>query len=75
MSVEVLERPDTRVKTTDGGDHERMSHYFRKADIEAAYFYGAQVTALCGKKDVPTRDFTQYPICQPCQEVLNAIPE
>lgn len=75
MSSDVLERPDTRAEATDSGDHERMSHYFRRADIEAAYFDGAEVTALCGKKDVPTRDFTKFPICKTCQEALNAIPE
>ncbi|MEJ6490778.1 DUF3039 domain-containing protein [Leucobacter sp. USCH14] len=75
MAVDVLEKPDTTVVPTDGGDHERLAHYFRRADIEAAYFDGAEVTALCGKKDVPTRDFTRYPICKTCQEALNAIPE
>ncbi len=72
MSADLLEKPAT---TTSDGDHDRFAHYFRKADIEAAYFEGAEVTALCGKKDVPTRDFSRYPVCNTCQEALNAIPE
>lgn len=73
MTTSVLEKPE--VATTDGGDHDRFAHYFRKSDIEAAYLDGAEITALCGKKDVPTRDFTKYQPCKTCEEALNAIPE
>lgn len=72
--TEVLERPDTRV-TTDDGDHERLRHYYRKADLEAAWFDGATITALCGKTDTPVRDPDRYPTCKTCEEALNAIPE
>ena len=72
--TEVLEKPDT-ITTNEEGDHDRFAHFFHKADIEAAYFEGTEIVALCGKKDVPTRDFTQYPVCKTCQEVVNAIPE
>ena len=76
MAADVLERPDLREKTTtDDGGHERLAHYFAKADIERAYLEGAEITALCGKKDRPTRDFTKYPTCKTCEEVLNGIPE
>lgn len=73
MTADVIEKPD--VVTTDNGDHDRMAHYFHKSDIERAYLDGAEITALCGKKDVPTRDFTKYEPCKTCQEALNAIPE
>ncbi len=74
MSADVLEKPGT-VVTTDDGDHERMAHYFRKADIEAAYLEGVEIVALCGKKDRPLRDFSKYPVCKTCEEALRAIPE
>lgn len=74
MSADVLEKPET-VVTTDDGEHERQAHYFRKADIEAAYFEGVEIVALCGKKDRPLRDFTKFPICKTCEEVLSGIPE
>lgn len=74
MAADVLEKPDV-VAVTNDGDHERMAHYFRKTDIEATYLEGAEITALCGKKDVPLRDPSRYPTCKTCEEVLNAIPE
>jgi hypothetical protein len=53
---------------TDGGDHDRFAHYARKADITRAYVTGEAIVALCGKKWVPTRDPTRYPICPTCVE-------
>lgn len=70
---DVLERTD--LKPTDTGDHDRFAHYYSKRDLEQATFDGVEITALCGKKDVPTRDFTKYPTCRTCQEVLDGIPE
>ena len=57
---------------TDGGDHDRFAHYARKEDVTRAYITGAAITALCGKKWVPTRDPTRYPICPTCVERKNA---
>lgn len=73
MSTLIDERTDEQVVTTDDGDHDRFSHYFRKADIEAAYFDGKTITALCGKQDVPTRDFSKYPVCPMCAEAYQAL--
>lgn len=73
MNTDVLDRP--KVDVTGTGDHDRFAHYFRKSDIEAAYIEGAEITALCGKKDVPTRDFTQFPVCKTCEEIVNGFPE
>ena len=53
---------------TDGGDHDRFAHYARKDDVARAYVTGEAITALCGKKWVPTRDPTRYPICPTCVE-------
>jgi hypothetical protein len=51
-----------------GGDHDRFSHYCRKDDVARAYVTGEAITALCGKKWVPTRDPESYPICPTCKE-------
>jgi hypothetical protein len=73
-----LERPaETPVEErvpldTDGGDHDRFAHYARKDDVARAYVTGEAITALCGKKWVPTRDPTHYPICPTCVERKNA---
>jgi hypothetical protein len=57
---------------TDGGDHDRFAHYARKDDVTRAYITGEAITALCGKKWVPTRDPSRYPICPTCVERKNA---
>ena len=53
---------------TDGGDHDRFAHYCRKEDVARAYVTGEAIEALCGKKWVPTRDPSRYPICPTCVE-------
>lgn len=53
---------------TDGGDHDRFAHYCKKADITRALVTGEAIIALCGKKWVPTRDPSRYPICPTCAE-------
>lgn len=73
MSTDTIEKPDT--VTTDAGDHDRFSHYARKKDIERSMFEGVEITALCGKQWRPSRDFTKYPVCGTCREILEGIPE
>ena len=53
---------------TDGGDHDRFAHYCRREDVARAYVTGEAIEALCGKKWVPTRDPTRYPVCPTCKE-------
>ena len=53
---------------TDHGDHDRFAHYCRKADITRALVTGEAIVALCGKKWVPTRDPSRYPVCPTCAE-------
>ena len=53
---------------TDGGDHDRFAHYCRKEDVARAYVTGEAIEALCGKKWIPTRDPSRFPICPTCKE-------
>jgi Protein of unknown function (DUF3039) len=74
---ETTTMPTTPVETpapidTDDGDHDRFAHYARKDDVTRAYITGEAITALCGKKWVPTRDPSRYPICPTCVERKNA---
>jgi Protein of unknown function (DUF3039) len=48
---------ETRPETQDHepGDHERFAHYVRKEKIVESAVTGTPVTALCGKKWVPSR--------------------
>lgn len=70
--LDVIEKP--KVTTTNDGDHDRYAHYFKKADIDAAWLEGKTVTALCGKKDKPTRPVEGRNVCPTCKERLNDLP-
>jgi hypothetical protein len=65
--VEAPERPDV-----DDGDHDRFAHYCKKSDVARAYVTGEAIVALCGKKWVPTRDPSRYPVCPTCKELKDA---
>jgi len=54
------------------GDHERFAHIIRKSDEMKGYLLGEEVTALCGKRWVPSRDPQRFPVCPTCKEVLAA---
>ncbi len=53
----------------ESGDHERFSHYVRKDKIVESAVSGKPVTALCGKKWIPSRDPKKFPICPTCKEI------
>lgn len=65
-SPEVIERPDTRHSE---GDHDRFSHYVDKVQLTRSAVTGEAVSALCGKKWIPTHDGEQYRVCPTCKEI------
>lgn len=69
---DVLEETDVTT-TTEEGDHDLFSHYAKKSDIERSMFDGVEITALCGKKWRPSRDFTKFPVCQTCKDVYDSM--
>ena len=52
------------------GDHDRFAHYVRKADIVRSNVEGVEVVALCGKKWIPNRDPSNFPVCPACKEIM-----
>lgn len=72
---------DTTVERTtetyrgEPGDDERFSHYARKEAIERAIFDGVPLTALCGKKWLPTRDPKRFPVCPACKDAYDQLPD
>lgn len=68
-------RPDVspRLDDTDTGDHDRFAHYVLgrdpRAKITAAIVEGRPIRALCGKKWIPSRDPSRYPVCPDCQRI------
>lgn len=72
-------REDTRTRPDlshgGDGDHERFAHYVDKKKIVDSAVNGTPVTALCGKKWVPSRDPQRFPVCPECKEIWEKMPE
>jgi hypothetical protein len=66
---ELIER-----QLVEDGDHERFSHYAPKDKIVEAAVTGKPIRALCGKKWVPTRDPSRFPVCPACKEIYEKLP-
>ncbi len=58
----------------DEGDHERFAHYVEKDKIVESAVTGKPVMALCGKKWIPGRDPSKFPVCPECQEIHASLP-
>ena len=66
---------DIRIDPTIGdGDHERFAHIVKRDALTDAMVYGKEITALCGKKWIPTRDPERFPVCPACRDALAAMP-
>jgi hypothetical protein len=71
-------REDTRTRpeqSTGDGDHERFAHYVDKDKIVESAVTGIPVIALCGKRWVPNRDPSRFPVCPECREIYESLPE
>lgn len=66
---DTLTRPDT----TDGGDHDKFAHYVRKNEITESAVTGTAVTAICGKKWIPTRLPDEFPVCPDCKRIYDQL--
>lgn len=55
------------------GDHERFAHYVRKEKILESALSGDTVRALCGKKWIPGRDPSRFPVCPACKEIYESM--
>lgn len=68
------ERVDERTHPVTGdGDHDRFAHVVNKDDQMRGYVLGEEVVALCGKKWIPSRDPSRYPICPTCRDLVALI--
>jgi len=63
----------TRTVPTDGGDHDKFAHYVRKNEITESAVTGTPVTAICGKKWVPTRVPDEFPVCPDCKRIYEQL--
>ncbi len=63
-----------RESTYDDGDHEKFAHYVQKDKIVESAVTGAPVEALCGKKWIPNRDPSRFPVCPDCEAIHSGLP-
>jgi hypothetical protein len=71
-TIDVLDRELERLLEndgTDGGDHDKFSHYVKKEQILESAVTGKPVRALCGKKWTPNANPDRFPVCPTCKEV------
>ena len=58
---------------TEDGDHDRFAHYVKKDKIVESAVTGKAVRALCGKKWIPGRDPSKFPVCPDCQKIYERL--
>ncbi len=63
------------VRQADTDDHDHLSHYVKKDQYTDSVVFGEPITALCGKKWIPSRDPRKYPICSDCKRIYEGISE
>lgn len=56
-----------------GLDEPKVAHIVTKEDQMQGYIFGKEITALCGEKWIPTRDYEGKPVCEPCFIALQQI--
>lgn len=63
------DNPDDKFAEDD--DHDRFSHYVIGGSeaVMQALLFGTPVTALCGKRWIPTKDPKRFPVCQECKDI------
>lgn len=67
---DLLTRP---VEQEDDGGHDRFAHYVKKNQIVESAVTGKAIRALCGKKWVPSRDPSKFPLCPMCKEIYDGL--
>jgi hypothetical protein len=65
--------PDLDAQLDHGDDDPKFSHFVKKDDIMRSAVEGVAVTALCGKKWMPSRDPEKYPVCPRCKEMMGLL--
>lgn len=55
------------------GDQPDVAHIGRSEDVTRAYVTGEPIEALCGVVFVPSRDPSQFPVCEACRRILGQI--
>lgn len=73
--IREIEQIVTKPEYKEPGDDDKFSHYVQKELLADAVVFGTPLTALCGKKWVPTRDASKFPVCPECKDIWEGFPE
>lgn len=63
--------PEPTLDDTDSNDG--FAHIGRAEDVNRGYITGEPITALCGRRFVPSRDPEKFPLCPRCSTILSQI--
>jgi len=61
------------IELDEGTDDADAAHIVSQEDLIHSQVTGEPIRALCGKLWIPKRNPDDYPICQACVDVFNAI--
>lgn len=61
------------VEETEGDDDADAAHIVTQEDLIHSQITGQPIRALCGKWWVPKRNPDEFPLCQACAEIFNAL--
>ena len=53
--------------------HEKFAHIVKRNELTDAMVLGKEITALCGKKWIPSRDPEKFPVCPDCRDRLSSM--
>ncbi|MFM1951436.1 MAG: hypothetical protein RJA33_230 [Actinomycetota bacterium] len=74
MGFLTKDRTETAPVTQDSdGGHDLFAHYIKKDKVVESAVTGKAVKALCGKKWVPSRDPSKYPVCPACKDIFDGL--
>jgi hypothetical protein len=74
MGFLTKDRTETAPVTQDSdGGHDLFAHYIKKEKVVESAVTGKAVRALCGKKWVPSRDPSKYPVCPACKDIFDGL--
>lgn len=65
--LDIIEDEKVDQAPAEPGDHDKFAHYVRQELIADAIIFGTPLEALCGKKWIPSRDPSKFPVCPECK--------
>lgn len=68
--MELLTKESKSKKGFDNKAHYVYAEKYPEAKVTEAIVNGLELTALCGKQWVPTREAENWPVCRTCKRIM-----